>query len=337
MKTVKFIGTITTVSPVNVSLPSVKGIPKNSHNAYYIPASSLRGMLRSTASHAIAHELAKVDKKLSVDDIYMNFSGVDTGRKVKLGGGYETVNKNGPIREVNPQISVFGNFAIGGNLKVGNAYCSETDSPITKYGNGARNHAFNRQPSLVGFVAVEELDYLEKIMNDDALTSLETSDLKKNRKDLEKSLKTATAEERKAIGTQIDEIDEQIRAAKDARTGSSESILRPLDGFDAIDEGYSLSHRMTLTNPSDKELQYLLWILYKASVNFSVGGHQNLGCGDIHATWKIVESSFDEPTPKTIGELTINDDGFQLTGLNLDAKAIETAIQDGTFNFGSYF
>ena len=65
MKTVKFIGTITTVSPVNVSLPSVKGIPKNSHNAYYIPASSLRGMLRSTASHAIAHELAKVDKKLS--------------------------------------------------------------------------------------------------------------------------------------------------------------------------------------------------------------------------------------------------------------------------------
>ena len=93
MKTVKFIGTITTVSPVNVSLPSVKGIPKNSHNAYYIPASSLRGMLRSTASHAIAHELAKVDKKLSVDDIYINFSGVDIGRRVKLSGGYETVNK----------------------------------------------------------------------------------------------------------------------------------------------------------------------------------------------------------------------------------------------------
>lgn len=336
MKNIKFIGQITTVSPVVVTLPNQTGIPKNTHGSYYIPASSLRGMLRSMATHAICSLLKSHGIELPTDTIYMLSSGVDTGRKLKLGGGYETLGKNVTIRDANPQISSFGNFSTAGKFKMGNAFCDPNVNPIARYGNGSRNHPFNRNPDLFNFVKAEEIDYLKGIMEADALTSLETADLKNLKTKLKADLKHADSEEKKAIFTQMEEIESQIKDAKQARTGSSESILRPLDGFEAIDIGYALDHRFTLTNPSDTDLQFLLWVFYKASVNFRVGGHQNLGCGDIYGHWEITESSFEHPEPKKLGSLTMNDDGFKLTGIEFNPKQIEDAIINGTFDFTVY-
>ena len=336
MKNIKFIGQITTIAPVVVTLPNHSGIPKNAQGSYYIPATSLRGMLRSVASHAISSLLHAHGKKLGVDDIYMMFSGVDTGRKNKLGGGYETLGKNLETRQINPQISSFGNFSIAGKLKMGNAFCDKHSNPVSNYGNGSRNHPFNRNQNLFNFVQEDELTYLKGIMEADALTSLETADLKDQKMKLKSELKHVSGEDKKAIFNQIEEIDQKIKDAKNARTGSSESILRPLDGFDAIDPDQALDHRFTLTNPNDHELQFLLWALYKASVDFRVGGHQNLGCGDIHGHWVITETSFENPQPVKLGELTINDDGFQLTGIEFNPQATENAIIDGTFDFSVY-
>lgn len=336
MKNIKFIGQITTVAPVVVTLPNQSGIPKNAQGSYYIPATSLRGMLRSVASHAISSLLHANGKKLSVDDIYMMFSGVDTGRKNKLGGGYEILGKNLEVRQTNPQISSFGNFSIAGKLKMGNAFCDKNSNPVSKYGNGSRNHPFNRNQNLFNFVQEDELAYLKGIMEADALTSLETADLKDEKVKLKNQLKQVSGDEKKEIFNQIEDIDKKIKDAKNARTGSTESILRPLDGFDAIDPDQNLDHRFTLTNPDDNELQFLLWVLYKASVDFRVGGHQNLGCGDIHGHWVITETSFENPQPTKLGELTINDDGFQLTGIEFNPQAIESAIIDGTFDFSMY-
>lgn len=336
MKNIKLIGQIETVSPVVVSLPSVTGIPKNAQGQYYIPATSIRGMLRSTGAFAISQLLSTVDKKLSIDDIYMNFSGVDTGRKMKLGGGYETIGKNLEVRKNNPLVSLFGNFALGGQLKVGNAFCDANINPVSTYGNGSRNHPFNRNHDLFNFVPEAELSYLKGIMEADALTALETSDLKNQVAQLKSQLRHADIEEKKLIFTQIDEVNQKIKDAKNARTGSSESILRPLDGFDAIDPNHTLEHRFTLTNPSDDELNFFLWILYKASANFNIGGHQNIGCGEIHGQWEIKETSLDNPSPKTLGTLTINDDGFQIKDFDFNPKLIDDAILNGKFDFSKY-
>ena len=337
MKNLKFIGQITTVSPVAVALPKQTGIPVNAHGASYIPASSFRGMLRSTATHAISKLLKDNSKgELAVDTIYMNSNGTDTGRTLKLGGGYETIGKNLSIRETNPQISNFGNFSLAGKLKMGNAYCDPNTNPITRYGNGSRNHPFNRNPDLFNYVKAEEIDYLKDVMEADALTSLETADLKIMKTQLSAQLKGADAEEKKAIFAQMEEIEAKIKGVKNERTGSSNSIRMILDGFDAIDCDFNLDHRFALTNPSNYELQFMLWVLYKASVNFRVGGHQNIGCGEISGHWDITETSFDSPEPKKIGSLTINDDGFQLTGIEFDPKLIEDAIINETFDFSVY-
>lgn len=333
MRTIKFIGNLKTISPVNVTLPNVTGIPRNSHGAYYIPASSIRGFLRSTASTAIALLLQRENKFLSVDQHYMNFSGVDTGRKVKLGGGYERIGKNLDIREKNPQISSFGHFAIAGKIKVGNAYCDSNVNPITIYGDGSRNHPFNRSPSTIGFIEPSELGYLKSVMDADAKTALATADLKANKKQLQAQAKKLTGDEKKAIFIKIEDIDQLINETKDARVGSTESILRTLDGFSAIDVGHTLQHRMILNNPSDQDLQYFLWVLSKASINFVIGGHQNLGCGEVHAEWNIIETTFDDPSPRKIGSLKIDDDGFHLSQIDFNPKAIDNAITNGSFDF----
>jgi hypothetical protein len=337
MKNIKFTGQITTVSPFSVKLPGQIGIPKNSHGAYFIPASSFRGMLRSTALHAICQTLDTVDVELPVDAIYMNGNGADTGRKVQLkNNGTETIAKNIQSREINPQISSFGNFAMAGKLKMGNAYCDLGVNPITRYGNGSRNHPFNRNSNLLKFVKADEAEYLKDVMKADALASLETSDLKNQKTKIENLIKLADAEEKKTLFAEKDEIEQKIKSVKEARVGSSETILRTLDGFDAIDCGHQLNHRFSLSNPSDTELQFLLWVLYKASASFRIGGHQNIGCGDISAHWEITETSFEDPMPKKIGTLTINDDGFQITGIEFNPKQIDDAIKNKTFDFTVY-
>lgn len=336
MRNIKFNGQITTVSPVVVSLPEQSTIPVNSHGARYIPSTSFRGMLRSTATHAICRILKAHGIELPVDVIYMLASGVDTGRTLKLGGGYETLGKNIKIREFNPQISIFGHFAIAGTLKMGNAFCNPNTDPIVRYGNGSRNHPFNRNQDFFNFVKEDEVEYLKGIMQADALASIETSELKNQKTKLMSKLKSSDSDEKKAIFAEMEEIDAKIKEAKQARVGSSETILRTLDGFDAIDCDHKLDHKFTLTNPSNNDLQFLLWILYKSSVNFRIGGHQNNGCGEIHGHWEITETSFDEPAPKKIGTLTINDDGFQLEGIEFDPKRIEDAIINKVFDFTVY-
>jgi hypothetical protein len=336
--TIKFIGTLETISPVSVCLPDNNGyMPRTSNGKYFIPATSIRGMLRSTAATAIAQVLLmKVDKRLGVDEHYMNFVGVDTGRKVKLGGGYERIGNNIAIRESNPQVSLFGHFSIAGKLKMGNAYCSENDEPLKIYGNGSRNHILNRSPEISAFINSDEIDYVKQIMDADALTAIDSSDLKGEKKKLEAESKKLTGDEKKAVISQINEIDDQIKKIKESRVGSTESILRPLKGFQAIDLGYALEHRMMLTNATEDELQYLLWVLWKASYDFKIGGHQNLGCGEVHASWKITKTSLENPNPIELGTLTIDDDGFKIEGIEFNPSLIENKIINGEFDFTVY-
>lgn len=336
MSQIKFIGNITTVSPVSVALPNVKGMPRNTHNSAYIPSSSIRGMLRHVAHFALATLLEEKKETLTVDQHYMLASGVDTARKLKLGGGYETIGKNHNVRKNNPLISLFGNFTVAGNLKVGNAIAAPNEDVIIKLGNGSRNHPFNRSNQLLGFVAENELGYLQDVMNADALASLEINEIKAEIALLTKQNRTATPEEKKFNIAKIDEYNKQIDSTKDSRVGSSEAIKRPLDGFEAIDEGVTLSHRMRLSNASSDEVAFLFWVLHKASTNFSIGGHENLGCGEVHAEWIVTESSFETITPKQIGTVKIDDNGVTITGFDFDYARFEQYIIDGKFDFTVY-
>lgn len=340
MKTIKLIGTIKTLAPLQVTIPDVVGMPRDANGDVYFPASSIRGWLRHAATDAAVQLVAGTKNALSVDDIYMAASGVDTGRKVNLvGNGSVTVGANNKIREANPMLSLFGRWQMAGKLKVGNAFPLNSENSTSKTGGGARSHAFERSTQLTDFVDASEVDYLQSILQADALSAQDASENKRTITALKRSLKTADAERKKEIFDEIKVLEDEITAMKAQRIGASESIRRPIEQFEAIGAGVSMSHRMTIADPTKAEMCFLLWSIYAASINPVLGGKGNAGCGEIQAEWEVREYSFADYAPKVIGTVSIDDDGFHfdVEGISYeDVMQIGELIKNKTIDLSKY-
>ena len=327
MKTITLIGTITTLSPVSVALPDIKGMAKNSQGLPMVSAGTLRGWLRHSAHEAVALIRHQAGQNLTVDQHYMLASGVDTARVIKDATSTK-VGHNTAIRKANPLISLFGRWGMAGRLSVGSAVAQDAHCLIT-LGNGSRSHAFNRNQGLTEFVDVDQLDYLQQILLADGQSSEATSDLKDEEKRLKKELKGATVERKAEINARLSEIAVLIRDAKDERVGASEAVQRPLDGFEAIDAGQQLNHRMTLANPTEEELNLLLWSILVASSRPHIGGHRNLGCGSIAAEWTISQHALGDAQPSVLGRVGFNDQGFYCDVPGFDGQAMTEALKSG--------
>lgn len=335
METIKLIGTIKTIQPVNITLPNTKGMPK-SQGRPMVPASSIRGWLRHAAHNGITKILADNGVLLDVDTHYLIASGVDTGRVLAVTGQGTQVGANHAIRIKHPMLSVWGYWGLAGKVAVGSAVATDKDALLLING-GARQHVFNRNEELSGFVKVDELEYLQDIISADKYSADALVDYKAEKKELQSKIgKTTDADEKAEMKERIAEIDLLIREAKDSRIGAKESIQRPLEMIEAIDEGEDLPHRMTIKNPNEHELNILLWSIAMGSLHPFIGGHNNANFGEISAEWDVTVTNINNLTPKRLGKIGFNDDGFYSTVEGFDADAITKQILDGTINVGSF-
>lgn len=335
MQTYKLIGHIKTVQPVNITLPNTKGMP-TSHGNPMIPASSIRGWLRHAAHNAVTELYAREGRLLDVDTHYLLASGVDTGRVLAVTGQSTKVGANHAIRLKHPLLSTWGYWGLAGKAAVGSAVADSKDALLVLSG-GARQHVFNRNERLSGFVNESELDYLQEIILADAYSAEALVDYKAEIKELKKAIASTTDKDEKAeIRERIKEIEALIREAKDSRVGAKESIQRPLETIEAIDEGQVLPHRMSVKNPNEHELDLLLWSIAMASLHPFIGGHNNANFGEITAEWEVTVTDIDNLTPKSLGKIGFNERGFYSTVEGFDASAVTKKILDGTINIGSF-
>ena len=335
MQTFKLIGTIKTIQPVNITLPNTKGMPMSQGNPM-IPASSIRGWLRHAAHNAITSIYAKEGRFLDVDTHYLLASGVDTGRVLAVTGQATQIGANHAIRLKHPMLSTWGYWGLAGKAAVGSAVADNKDALLVING-GARQHVFNRNEKLSGFVDETELEYLQEIISADAYSAEALVDYKAEMKEKKKAIMATTDKDEKAeIKVRLDEIEALIRAAKDSRVGAKESIQRPLEMIEAIDEGQMLPHRMTIKNPNEHELDLLLWSIAMGSLHPFIGGHNNANFGEISAEWELVVTDIDNLKPKSLGKIGFNDDGFYSTIEGFDADAVTKKIIEGTINVGSF-
>ncbi|MBO6224242.1 MAG: hypothetical protein J6N72_02140 [Psychrobacter sp.] len=233
-------------------------------------------------------------------------------------------------------LSTWGYWGLAGKAAVGSAVAASKDALFVING-GARQHVFNRNEALSGFVNASELDYLQKIISADAFTAEALVDHKAELKDQKKAIMATTDKEEKAeIKVRIEEIEALIRAAKDSRDGAKESIQRPLEMIEAINEGEMLPHRITIKNPNEHELNLLLWSIAMGSLHPFIGGHNNANFGEISAEWELTVTDIDNLTPKKLGKIGFNDDGFYSTIEGFDANTVTKKIIDGTINVGSF-
>lgn len=333
MKNVQLRGTVTTITPFNVSLPTLKlgELPRNTDNIAYIPATTIRGWLRNGLAFALAEMLQREKNEfLTVDEIYMIASGVDAGRKIKNKGlAAVKVGENNSVRAANPFMSLFGRWQLAGKLSVGSA--TPSSNRVVKYGMGIRTHSFNRNDALETFVDPNELDYLGEVLKADSLSAEAVKDYKDRKAALETERKTADKERKAEINAEIAEIQELIDESKKERVGPLNSTQHVLNGFEAIDANTECFNTLGLANPSDDELTALLWLLRKLSTSLVIGGKRNIGCGKIKIDWDVITSSFEDTTPKKIGFVKLDETGFS-TDLPFDLDAFEQKIISGEIN-----
>ena len=335
MRTYKLIGTMNTIQPVNITMPNTKGMP-TSKGLPMIPASSIRGWLRHAAHNAVKNIFAKDGRFLDVDTHYLLASGVDTGRVLGVAGQSTKVGANHQIRIKHPMLSTWGYWGLAGKVAVGSAVAGSREALLTVSG-GARQHVFNRNEGLSGFINKDELDHLQDILSADAYSAKAMLDYKIELKKLKKEISNTSDKEEKAeIRVRIGEVEEMIDQAKESRAGAKESVQRPLDFIEAIDEGQVLPHRIIVKNPNEYELDLVLWSIAMASIHPFIGGHNNANFGEISAEWELRVSDIDNLTPKVLGKIGFNDDGFYSDIEGFDVNAVTKKIADGTINIGSF-
>ncbi len=336
MRTIKLIGHINAIQPINITLPNTQGMPK-SDGKPMVPASSLRGWLRHACHDGITKLFADNGKLLDVDTHYLIASGVDTGRVLEVKGQSTKVGGNQVIREKHPMLSLWGYWGLAGKFSVGSAV-ADSASALLSINGGARQHVFNRNEELHNFVDKSELAYLQDILSADKYSSEALVDYKSEEKLLKKEIRETTDKDRKAeINIRLGEIAQLVSDAKELRVGAKESVQRPLENIEAIDQGQTLPHRMILKSPSDLELNLALWSIAMGSLRAYIGGHSNANFGEITAHWEVKETSIKSLKPVLLGEVGFNDeDGFYCTVEGFDYKEITEGIVNGSINIGSF-
>lgn len=340
-KSLKLIGNITTKAPLQVSLPESNGsLPRNAQNIPYFPSSNIRGWIRHSTAECIAKIMKNANNALTVDDIYLIFSGVDTvENRIIEKDGTVIVGVNNEIRKNNPFLSLFGCWKFEGKLKVGNAYPTTEDNILVQVGSSSRGQVFERNNNAVDFIDPDQIERLSILLGEDAKISKEAEPFRNKIAELKKGYKTADKEERTAINSQIKELEAKISSIKDTREGSQNAIRQVLPSYEAIDEGVELAQRMSINNPTKDEVLMLIWGLYCCSLNPRLGGKGNVGCGEIHAHWDLMEYEFGSFTPKKIASVTIDDDGFKLESdifTLADLESISERIKTKEINVKNY-
>lgn len=330
--TYNFIGTVTAVSPLTVTLPggNTKGahrLPRNGgyHSRPYFPASSVRGALRNAGHVALTRHLGKQDVRFTIAEHFAHAQGIIIKAK-----GVEScatdepqgaIDANQSVRDDNPFMSLWGRWGMDGRCCIGNLI-PLTDDCVGQFGGGARTVMFERNPNLLEDLSNEEIQQINHILSEQAETSANMAPLSAEVTTLKKSLKNIDDPEAKSrVQSKIAELEAQMKQMKDDKTGSRESIRRPIDPYEAFVAGCEFEHLMTLKSATDDELSLFLTCLLEFARGSTLGGHKAHGCGSISGEYKVTVWPEDALKPVEIGSVSFGPNGFEVTG-----EVLESAI-----------
>lgn len=323
--TYHFTGTVTAISPLTVTLPgsSAKGahrLPRNGGYSArpYFPATSLRGALRNAGHVALTRHLGKQDIRFTIAEHFAHAQGIIIKAK-----GVEScvsddpqgsIDANQGVRDANPFMSLWGRWGVDGRCCIGNLI-PLTDDCVGQFGGGARTVMFERNQSLLEDLSEDEVAQINHILNEQAETSAKLAPMDAEVKTLKRSLKSIDDSEAKArVQARIADLEEQMKQMKDEKTGSRESIRRPIDPYEAFVAGCEFEHRMTLKGATTDELSLFLTCLLEFARESTLGGHKAQGCGSIAGEYKVTVWPEDALKPVEIGTIAFGPNGFHVTG-----------------------
>ena len=311
-------GSLTTVTPFNVSIFQLDGLPTLG-GRLYIPGSSIRGSLRRSARDVMQREMGI--KSFQLDDFYfLTLGGLKGSEK---GVDPDALEKVSSMRIKNPLVSLFGAMSpktIAGRLMVSHAI--ENEGLRRDVVSGVRSDDLVRNPDLVGDVLAEgSIQEYRRLKGE----SSDRSSVKAKIKELNSSLRKAEGEQRAAIKEEIKSLETDLESHK------SVEVSLPNLQYQAIPQGTKLDSSFILRGVSRNEVALFLKALNEFSRTPVLGGKKNHGCGQLSGEWaasiRIVGEDF-----KPVGTLKTNQDWGPLDVTGAIANWFEFESDPSDFN-----
>lgn len=346
-------GEVTALSPISVTRPGdnfVSGtgsknkprLPragvKKDGTIPFIPGSSFRGGLRRAARDCVRN---LTGERFDLATTYMLTQGVDITNAMIAQKSAGSIGLEEPLRKKNPLLSLFGAWSLPGHTGVGDLIPSEPGC-VFNAGGGVRTNEFIRDPKQIQFLTQEDAEKLEKIIMEDSVTASEVGELKKEIADLKAQMREVRDKEVKtSLQEQVDHVEAMIKAKKNEKSGSTETIQRPLEGYEAIAPGTVLHHRLPLTMVNSMEMALFLESLAKYAKNPVIGGHKNHACGYFSARYSISYWPEDDDQPREVAVIRFDETGFFIEGevadeLQLLRKELRSSVKNGDFDFTAF-
>lgn len=221
MRTLNFNGKISTLEPLTVTVKMRSQLPaiaclvtvdSMQPRTFQVPAFGELFVMLRIRSLSIVWALMQTENHLSTWQNISCWPGVDINGEAETFAPGE-INAGAELRSKNPLISLFGRWGLSGKVGIGNAI-PDGDNQWGMFGGGARSIMFQRDESLMEFLETDQVDRLERLLEEQAEASVDISQIKTEQDALKKAMKSADKDTKAELQIKVRELDEKFRPAK---------------------------------------------------------------------------------------------------------------------------
>ncbi|SHH55745.1 hypothetical protein [Ferrimonas marina] len=303
----------------------IQRLPSFGGGDRYYPGPTLGGLLRNKAVDAVQRQMAEeeFDKFAQIEaaEAQMLREGVDiTGKVAKenLDGEFDALEE---LRAANPVLGLFGRWRMGKLISFGNLHPLENGAHFVEQG-GFRTDRFKLEPQKHKTLTQTGVADLKELMMQDGLQALDSKEVKAEIKKVQSELKTASAAEKPAMFSRINELEQKLKDMKKKQRFPTESIARPLPGYEAFKPGALLESRIRLFQVTDLELGIFLAALREFSETAQLGPRFGGGCGEVKM--QLAVESRSQGVTQSLGDVHVGLWEFGIDGER--AKPLHDAL-----------
>ncbi len=336
-------GLMTAESPLTTTTPPLKGRPYDTEapsplpkmtvtygdqrfTVPYMPGSGIRGRLRRCAVDVLRRVFPD---GLKLHDYYYLAIGGVKGNEPESKSDFAAAVAR---RAQNPLIGLFGAGQpwIQGRLSVSHAVPQQ---PISEqYVTSVRTDDIGKPGGVAVLTPDEQALWLEMSHNNSRRSKKEQQ-VRRLREDLK--ARNLSDSDRTLLQAQITATEKEI-AEHTAKAYSTNSVLRPLPGYEYIPQGTRLSHSMALTHVTAHEIGAFLAALREFAFHPVIGAKAAHNAGVVSAHWSFqIRGSLDHESVAhgTLALRPYDDLAYDNEFLIDCAKGFIKALEAGEFDF----
>ena len=291
--------TITTESPLSLSMPVAQGLQKNAYENFpllvrgvddegekkytgYLPATTLRGFLRRAVVLADMNAASEAGTPYRLQQAYAELIGQDAASEKESGDIDLAAMKK--TREDSPVLDLFGaGLGLKSRLRVGHFVPNHNLLPDAITGT---RKDLDDTPDAFNLLAQEDIEQFYTRSEGNTARARAEAMLKTLKRQV--SAKKRANESTDELDAQVTEAEKLVDKYKDVM-GDMKNSSRTILTHYALGSGIDLSGRLVVENPRVRDVQMLELALNALSLFPILGAHSARGCGEVSGVFDFIK------------------------------------------------